>query len=140
MEPKTQPERNTSPRADRLLSYILRSGLFLSMAVVAFGGLIFLWNYGNETIDYRLFKGEPNALTSLPAILHDILYDHGLGIMQLGIVLMIATPVSRVAACFVLFACKRDYMYVIIAAIVLMALLFGMFGQKLISNLGTFFS
>lgn len=124
-------ERNTSKKIDHLLSNILRGGLFLSIAVVLLGGVIFLWNHGNEMMDYSSFKGEPNTLTSLPSIVHDILHDHGLGIMQLGIVLMIATPVTRVAACLLVFAWKRDYMYVGIAGIVLLALLYSLFWQAI---------
>jgi uncharacterized membrane protein len=48
-------------------------------------------------------------------------------IIQLGILLLIATPVARVAFALVAFAIERDRLYVAVSLIVLAVLLFSFF-------------
>jgi uncharacterized membrane protein len=52
----------------------------------------------------------------------------GRGIIQLGLLLLIATPVARVALSIFGFAAERDRMYVGFATIVLVILLSSLFG------------
>ena len=49
------------------------------------------------------------------------------GIVQLGLVLLIATPVARVALTLGAFLLQRDRLYVVLTTIVLVLLLFGLF-------------
>lgn len=120
-------KKNTNSKTDLLLSNILRAGLFLSVIVVLVGGICYLWHHGGETQDFKIFHGEPNQLTSLWGILKNVMYDNGRGIMQLGIVFMIATPIVRVATCLAVFAFQRDRLYVVISSVVLLALLYSLF-------------
>ena len=53
---------------------------------------------------------------------------HGRNIIQLGLLLLIATPVARVAFSVVAFALERDRLYVVITLIVLAVLLFSLAG------------
>jgi uncharacterized membrane protein len=55
---------------------------------------------------------------------------HGRGIIQLGLLLLIATPIARVAFAAYGFARQRDWMYVGIAAFVLSVLLYGVFASN----------
>jgi uncharacterized membrane protein len=54
----------------------------------------------------------------------------GRGIIQLGLLLLIATPVARVALSIVGFAAERDRMYVSFALIVLAILFYSLFGSS----------
>jgi uncharacterized membrane protein len=47
--------------------------------------------------------------------------------VQLGVILLIATPVARVALTLVAFAVQRDRIYVALTAVVLIVLLYGLF-------------
>lgn len=114
-------------RVELLLSNILRAGLAISMFVVAIGGIIFLWSHGSDSLDPNLIKGIPNQLRTIPTILNNIWHDHGQGIMQFGIVLLIATPIARVASCLIVFAKEHNRLYVFISAYVLLALLYSLF-------------
>jgi uncharacterized membrane protein len=49
----------------------------------------------------------------------------GRGLIQLGLVLLVFTPIARVVFAIFGFARERDWMYVCISAIVLGVLLFG---------------
>jgi uncharacterized membrane protein len=50
-------------------------------------------------------------------------------IIQLGLLLLIATPVARVAFSAVAFAIEHDYMYVVITLIVLAILSYSLFSS-----------
>jgi uncharacterized membrane protein len=50
----------------------------------------------------------------------------GRGIIQLGLVLLIATPVARVAFLIYAFARQGDRLYAVIASIVLALLVYGL--------------
>jgi uncharacterized membrane protein len=49
-------------------------------------------------------------------------------IIQLGLVLLIGTPVARVALTLVAFVIQRDRLYVLLTTVVLALLLYGLFG------------
>jgi len=51
---------------------------------------------------------------------------HAHGIIQLGLLLLIATPVARVAFSVVAFAAERDWLYVAITLIVLAILIYSL--------------
>jgi uncharacterized membrane protein len=120
----------SNEQLDIVVSHLLRTGVVLSAAIVFVGGLIFLARHGLEMPDYRVFRGEPADLRSLRGIFHDALALRGRAIIQLGLLLLIATPVARVAYLAFAFARQRDRLYSIIALIVLVLLAYGWFGPQ----------
>nr|MBN2278700.1 DUF1634 domain-containing protein [candidate division Zixibacteria bacterium] len=54
----------------------------------------------------------------------------GNGIIQLGLLFLIATPIARVFFSVFAFFRKRDYLYTLITLIVLIILLFSLFLAK----------
>jgi len=109
------------------LSKVLKYGLILSLLIAFLGGVLFLWQHGNQSYDFHVFKGDLHQLANFEDIANGILHYRGFAIMQLGILFLIATPVARVAACVFIFALQRDYMYVGIAGFVLMILFYSLF-------------
>jgi len=118
-------------RTESVIGALLRLGVLLSAAVVLFGGLIYLVRHGTSAPDYRLFHGEPTELRTLSGILSYALSLHGHGIIQLGLLILIATPVARVAFSVVAFALERDRLYVVITLVVLSVLLLSLAGAHL---------
>ena len=55
---------------------------------------------------------------------------HSRGIIQLGILLLIATPIARVAFAVFAFAAERDKMYVVFTLIVLTILMYSLIGTS----------
>jgi uncharacterized membrane protein len=110
------------------LAHLLRIGVIVAAAVVAVGLGLFLYRYGSAVPDYRVFKGEPADLRSVTAIVRDALDLRRRGLMQLGLLLMIATPVARVAFSVLAFICQRDRAYILVTLIVLGTLLYSMAG------------
>ncbi len=122
-------QRNwTDQRIENVLGNLLRFGVLLSALVVSIGGAIYLIRHGHEPVDFRVFRGEPADLRSIRGIIRDASELRGQGIIQLGLLLLIATPVARVAFSIFGFAEERDSMYVAFTSIVFSVLLYGLFG------------
>ncbi len=116
-------------RIEIIIGALLRTGVLLSASVVLIGGVIYLAHHGHEAIHYSTFNGEPANLKSIPGIVESMAGFHGQAIIQFGLLLLIATPVARVAFAAIGFAMERDYMYVVITLIVLAVLLYSLFGS-----------
>jgi uncharacterized membrane protein len=108
-----------------------RQGLLAATAVVLVGGVIYLARHGGETPSYRLFHGEPVALRSIGGIVEMAEDWLGRGFIQLGLLLLLATPVARVAFSVYAFIRQRDALYVGVTLVVLAVLLFSILGGYL---------
>jgi uncharacterized membrane protein len=120
----------TDEKVETIIGNLLIAGVFLSASIVLCGGIIYLIYFGESTPAYNAFRGEPESLTSIRGILRYAFALHGRGIIQLGLLVLIATPVSRVAFSIFGFAAERDRMYVVFTLIVLLILLFSLFGSS----------
>ncbi|MEP7344048.1 MAG: DUF1634 domain-containing protein, partial [Gemmatimonadaceae bacterium] len=96
--------------------------------VVAIGGIVFLGKHGAQSPQYGHFQGEPDDLSNVAGVLHSAATFSGRGLIQLGLLLLIITPVARVALSLVVFARQRDWMYIGITSIVLILLVVGLLG------------
>ena len=119
----------TDQRIENALGNLLRAGVLLSALVVSIGGAIYLWRHGHSPVDFRVFRGEPADLRGVRGIIGETVALHGRGIIQLGLLLLIATPVARVAFSIFGFAQERDRMYVVFTVIVFAILLYSLLGS-----------
>lgn len=111
-----------------LMGKLLRYGVILSSAVVLLGGIIYLARHGRQLPAYTDFTGPNAGLDSLPAILRGALEGHGKQIIQLGVLMLIATPIARILFSVLAFAIEKDYLYTVITLIVLGVITFSMLG------------
>jgi uncharacterized membrane protein len=109
-----------------IIGWILRSGVAVSMFLVIIGGIVFIFRHGHSLPDYKTFKGVPDYIHTIGGILDGIIAFKGQAIIQLGIILLIATPVTRVAFSAVGFLIEKDYLYTAITLIVLLIILASM--------------
>jgi uncharacterized membrane protein len=123
--------KQNDQRAEQAIGTLLRTGVILAAAVVFAGGLLYLSRHGESHPDYRVFRGEPADLRQVSGIIHDTLAWQARGVIQLGLLLLIATPVARVAFSVAAFAYERDWMYVGFTLIVLALLLYSLSGGNL---------
>jgi uncharacterized membrane protein len=100
----------------------------VSAAVVACGGVVFLARHGLERPSYHVFRGEPGDLTSIRGVLNEAMQLQGRGMVQLGLLLLIATPIARVMFSVIGFVRQRDWMYVMITLAVLVLLAYSLLG------------
>ena len=119
----------TDKTIEEIVGTLLRVGVSLSAFVVAIGGAIYLARHGREPANYRVFHGEPSDLRNLSGIVREAFRLRGRGIIQLGLLLLIATPVARVAFSIWGFAEEHDRLYMIFTGIVLIVLLYSLLGS-----------
>ena len=118
----------TDQKTEEIIGNLLRAGVMLAAAVVLTGGVVYLAHYGGARADYRVFRGEPTDLREVSGIVRDAFAGSSRGIIQLGLLLLIATPIARVAFAVFAFAAERDRMYVAFTLIVLAILLYSLVG------------
>ena len=111
---------------EQLIGRLLQVGVLLAAAVVIVGGIALLARFGYQHADFAVFRDTPSTLWSLGGIVHGAVALDARAIVQLGLVLLIATPVARVALTLVAFLIQRDRLYVGITALVLVLLLYGL--------------
>lgn len=120
----------TDQKVENIIGNLLRVGVLTSAAVVFFGAAVYLAHHGRETANYRVFQGEPAAYRQIGGIVHEALNMRGRGIIQFGLLLLIATPIARVIFALFGFAAEKDRMYAVFTAIVLVILLYSLFGPS----------
>jgi uncharacterized membrane protein len=102
-----------------LIGKVLRGGMIVSMSIVFFGGILFMYRHGHSIPDYKTFKGIPTFLQTPGSLINAALIFKGQAIIQLGIILLIATPILRVVFSTIGFVLEKDYLYVCISLLVL---------------------
>ena len=110
----------------QLIGRLLQIGVALSAIITIVGGGLVLIQHGSTTPNYSDFRGQPSHVTTVGGILRGALELRSESIVQLGVVILIATPIIRVAFTFVVFLLQRDRIYVAITGVVLALLLFGL--------------
>jgi uncharacterized membrane protein len=131
--PNPDPQGTAPPpprRADveLALSRLLTVGVISAAVVCLFGAVLLLHAHGHEKPGLSEYRQEPAALTSPLQVLRSAASLEPRAVAQLGVLLLILTPIARVAFSLVLFAIKRDGLYVLITLAVLAGLLAGLLG------------
>ncbi|MEN6627901.1 MAG: DUF1634 domain-containing protein [Candidatus Sumerlaeia bacterium] len=114
----------TDRRVERIVGGLLRAGVMLSASVVLVGAIMFLFEHGGDKFDFHEFRGVNAKTCTIGGILTEAAALHSRGIIQLGLLLLIATPVARVLFSVFAFALENDRVYAAITLIVLIILLF----------------
>lgn len=114
-------------QVEMVVGTLLRRGVLLAAAVTAVGGVLLLAQQGHMEPALGSFVGEPADHTALGAIVRGALSGDGAAIVQLGVVLLIATPIARVAFTLVAFLRQKDRFYTGVTALVLAILLYSLF-------------
>lgn len=113
---------------ESVMGTLLITGVIISGIFILFGGIYYLSQSGFSEPHFHIFKGEPSDLRSIKQILNGVIHFDSLAIIQMGILLLIATPISRVIFSVIGFLFEKDYLYVIISLIVL-----GIIGYSILS-------
>ena|SRR5258708_4567185 len=106
-------------RAELVISGVLRGGVLLSAGLITLGVIVYY---------VRAFTGFGVAPAhtiprSVGAALTAALGGHPTGIIALGLLVLLATPVVRVAVSIVAFTLEHDWTYAAITTVVLLILL-----------------
>jgi len=116
----------TEQKVELEMGEVLRWGVLIGAFVMLLGGILYLTAYGRANPAYgRLIQTA--GVTGIGAIFREAFAMNGSSIIQLGVLLLIATPVARVVFAAYAFFRERDWMYTSISLIVLAVLMFGIF-------------
>jgi len=127
-DPLWRTGRWSDEHVELFIGNLLRWGVIIAASVTAAGGVLFLSLHGNSIADYRVFRGQPDALKSVQEVARNAFRLSPEALIQLGILLLIATPIARVALSLLAFFKQHDHVYVVVTAIVLAVLLYSLVG------------
>ena len=122
-----RPRSWSDHEVEQVIGRLLQAGVILASIVVIVGGALLLARHGAEATAFSVFRGSASTLRSVGATFSGAMHGEPKAIVQLGLVLLIATPVARVALTLAAFAAQRDRLYVAMTALVLTLLLIGLF-------------
>src|SRR5450755_4106498 len=109
-------------RMETIMGQLLRVGVVFASTVVLAGGFFYLQDHAGKRADYRTFVAHPLSLRHPQELAAGIGRGSADAIIELGILLLIATPIARVVFAVVAFAIERDRLYVAISLTVLAVL------------------
>jgi len=116
----------TDRQVEQSIAFLLRAGVLLAASVVLFGGILYLAHRGSMHADYHVFRGEPTDLKKPSLTIRDAFSGSPEAIIELGLLLLILTPIARVVFSVIAFARERDFLYVILTLVVLAVLLYSL--------------
>jgi uncharacterized membrane protein len=111
-----------------IIGNLLRGGVLLSTTIVLAGGIVYLVRHGQQLPDYKTFHKQLPEFTTISGIFKGVVAGRGRAIIQLGILVLIATPIARVAFSILGYFVEKDYLYMAITFLVLCIILFSMLG------------
>ncbi len=110
-------------KIEQIIGVLLRVGVSLSAVMVFAAGIAYLWQNHAVRVSYQQFHGEPAELISVAGVVRGAATMDTLALMQLGLLILIATPVARVLFAAFAFALEHDWLYMVVSLIVLTVLL-----------------
>ena len=114
-------------RMERMIGLLLIGGVMTAASVVIAGGILYLLGHCHDPMDTRSFHGEVSSLRSPAGIVAGAFHGSPRAMIQLGLLLLVATPVARVLFSAIGFAVERDRLYVGVTLVVLAVLVYSLF-------------
>jgi uncharacterized membrane protein len=112
-----------------IVGALLRYGVMTASAIVLLGGLYFLFQHGQAPVpSYHRFVGESIGYTTFSGILQGALALQAKAIIQLGVMVLIATPILRILFSLIGFTIEKDRLYIVITLVVLCVIMLSTFG------------
>jgi uncharacterized membrane protein len=122
----------TASRAEHkielFIGNLLRVCVIATVAVVVAGAALYMPTAYSSFPDYHKFHSEPDAFRSVTGILGGAFTGNAKAVIEAGMLLLILTPILRVAVSVFAFLYEKDYLYVVLTLMVLGLLLFSLLG------------
>lgn len=129
--PKEHAEPGGHPM-ELWISYVLRAGVLTSGLIILIGVILFLVLGPPDAGPHRLHditgNGGHSISVSPGGIAHGIATGSPIAVIQLGVLVLILTPLMRVGMTVFLFFAQRDRIFVAITSIVFIVLVLGLIG------------
>lgn len=109
------------------VGYMLRYGVLLAAMVVLIGGALYLKQAMRHGLpDYAHFRAGAVKLRTFGEIASHLRAHDPNAVIQVGLLLLILTPVARVAMCMVGFALEKNRLYVAVSSTVMAVLIYSL--------------
>src|SRR5690348_635683 len=118
--------RLTDEKLEIAIGRTLQAGVLLAALIVLIGGVMYLLHDGGPRPDYSHFYGVAEHLRTPSGIWHGVTQGGAQSIIQLGLLVLIATPVVRVILAGAGFLMERDRLYFWVSAAVLAVLCYSL--------------
>lgn len=119
----------TDQKLEVILGRLLRWSVLVAASVVFLGGVLYLIERGGGEPHQQTFHAQPPELCNPRGIIGEAFAGHSRGLIQLGLLLLIATPIARVLLSAIGFFMQGDRLYVAVTVLVLAVLLFSLMGR-----------
>jgi uncharacterized membrane protein len=111
-----------------IIGNLLRICVIFTVAIVVLGAILYLPDTFATRPSYTKFTLAPAMLRVVPDIISAAFAGDPRAIIQSGMLLLILTPILRVAFSVAAFFYEKDYLYVVLTLIVLGLLMFSLSG------------
>lgn len=128
--PLPADSRWSDEHVEQFIGRLLQAGVFIAAMVTLVGAVVLLAREGGTPARFGTFRGAIPELLSVSGVIRGTLALDGRAIVQLGLILLILTPVARVALTLWAFVRQHDRLYVLVTTIVLVLLLYGLIWGK----------
>jgi uncharacterized membrane protein len=113
-------------RLETIIGEVLRAGVVLAAATVLAGGAFYLAGHHADTVNFRTFVTGDATMRTFSGIARAAAHGQSQAIIQVGLLLLIFTPIARVGVAMVGFLLERDRLYAVVSLIVLLILAFSL--------------
>lgn len=107
-----------------LIGNLLRIGVVIAMTIVVGGLILYLFEHGRETAHYETFTND--GVFRFHRFLTELGSGRSSAIIELGVMVLIATPIARVLFTMIGFWLEKDRLYTFIALLVLCIIVISM--------------
>lgn len=112
------PDRDRRLRqAELAISHVLRGGVVISAVIILLG---VVWFYLQMALSGHATLTYPHSVIE---VAQELAQGNPLALIVLGLLVLLLTPILRVAISILIFALERDWLYTVITLIVLLILL-----------------
>jgi uncharacterized membrane protein len=113
-------------RLETIIGQLLRAGVLLAATTVLAGGVLYLAGHHADHVSYHTFAAGAPGTGTLSGIARSAAHGDSTAIIEIGLLLLILTPIARVAVALVGFLLERDRLYAVVSLIVLLILAFSL--------------
>jgi uncharacterized membrane protein len=113
-------------RLETIIGELLRAGVVIAALTVFAGGILYLARHHADRTNYHTYVMGAASTRSVSGILRSAAKGDSQAIIQVGLLLLILTPVARVGIAILGFLLEHDRVYAVVSLIVLVILLFSL--------------
>lgn len=112
----------SNQKAEWVIGWILLVGISVSALIILSGGILFLIHHGHDNI--QILLQNTSTYKTLPEIVNALMTMKATSVMELGILMLVATQVLRVGLLAIFYIAIRDMMFTSFSLFILAMLLY----------------